>query len=375
MKFSVLLPTRNGGPYLNNCIDSILDQNYKDIELIISDNANSDETSNILDDYKFDSRVTVLRLENVVSVTDNWNNALFRAKGDYILMMGDDDLLLPGYFTHISALLSKYSNPDCILYNGYSYVAPNSISNHEHSFYSESHFNYGNDFLEEKELSYEQRFGVVRDMFNFIVRIPLNMQTTLVRRDVLEAFYPPFPDHYALNELLITAKSWVFSPQKLLVVGVSPKSFGHYYYGNKNEAGLNYLGINPEFEGMIPGSDLSNGMHMWLNLLKLRLGAKLQTLNVNRSAYIRRQVFAWYMQTRLGALSKRQFLNLFMHLTFADWLRLLASFFDQTSWNRLIRLLKISGGSSAQVQWDSLKPLPNIRNIAQFSDWISKDNS
>lgn len=375
MKFSVLLPTKNGAPYLKNCIESILDQDFKDIELIISDNANTDGTSEVINEYKLDPRVVILRLESAVSVTENWNNALFKAKGEYILMMGDDDLLLPGYFNNISILLSKYSDPDCVLYNGYSYVAPNSISSHEHSFYSDSHFNYGNDFKEEKILSYEQRFSVVKDMFNFKVRIPLNMQTTLVRREVLQNFHPPFPDHYALNELLITAKSWVFSPKKLLVVGVSPKSFGHYYYGNKNKAGLNYLGINPEFEGMIPGSDLSNGMHMWLNLLKLRLGEKIFNLNVNRAAYIRRQVFAWYMQARLGGLSAYQFLSLFKYLTITDWLRLSTSFFDRASWNRLMRLFKIRGGSSAEVQWASLKPLPAIRNIAQFSEWISKEKN
>src|SRR5688572_20083702 len=98
MKFSVLLPTRNGGPYLENCIHSILGQGYDDLELIISDNANTDKTPEIIAQYAADPRVKILRLEEPISVTDNWNNALFSASGDYIMMMGDDDLLLPGYF-------------------------------------------------------------------------------------------------------------------------------------------------------------------------------------------------------------------------------------------------------------------------------------
>ena len=43
MKFSVLLPTRNGGDFLKNTIRSILEQDHDDFELVISDNANTDD--------------------------------------------------------------------------------------------------------------------------------------------------------------------------------------------------------------------------------------------------------------------------------------------------------------------------------------------
>ena len=48
MKFSVLLPTRNGGKFLKDCISSILEESYEDFELIVSDNANTDETHEII---------------------------------------------------------------------------------------------------------------------------------------------------------------------------------------------------------------------------------------------------------------------------------------------------------------------------------------
>ena len=43
MKFSVLLPTRNGGDFLKNTIRSMLEQDHDDFELVISDNANTDD--------------------------------------------------------------------------------------------------------------------------------------------------------------------------------------------------------------------------------------------------------------------------------------------------------------------------------------------
>ena len=371
MKFSVLLPTRSGGPYLKNCINSILGQGYDDLELVVSDNANTDQTPQILARYASDARVKVLRLEQPVSVTDNWNNALFSASGDYIMMMGDDDLLLPGYFVRMAQIIEQYEQPDCVLHNGYSYVAPNSIGENKHGFYSRAHFNFGADMTREGVMSMEQRFSIVQDMFRFKVRIPLNMQTALVRRDKLPTFHPPFPDHYALNSLLLSADKWVFCPEKLLVVGVSPKSFGHYFYSSKHKSGMAYLGIDPEFTGMLPGSDLTNGMHMWLNLLKKNLGDKLKGVEVDRGGYVRRQVFSWHMQNKLNVLNRADFLLNLRLLSLRDWIGLTLSFFDKASWSRFGKIIQSSQKSSAELQWSSLEPLPGVVNIAQFSDWIT----
>jgi len=273
MKFSVLLPTRNGGKYLKNCITSILGEPYQDMELVVSDNANTDDTAGILKSFSNDSRLKVVRLTNPVAVTENWNSALSASKGDYILMMGDDDSLLPSYFKRMEEILKKYNNPDCVTYNAYSYMAPYSIGQDKQSYYKDPFYSFGGEFAEEKLIPEQERFQIVRDMFRFNNRIPLNMQTTLMLRSAMNqirggAFQPPFPDHYAINSLLLTVKSWVFVPEKLLVVGVSSKSFGHFAYDNQQEEGKRYLGINPDFKGQLPGADMNNCMHMWLALLK-----------------------------------------------------------------------------------------------------------
>ena len=378
MKFSVLLPTRNGGPYLENCIRSILEQDYSDLELIISDNANTDATPQIIRMFAGDSRVKALRIDSMVPVTDNWNNALFASSGDYILMMGDDDCLLPGYFRKMEQILDRHRQPDCVMYNAYSYVAPGSIDKNKHSFFCEEHFSYGSDFNQEGPMSKEQRVGVVRDMFRFKVRIPLNMQTTLLGRKALQnncggRFYPPFPDHYALNSLLLTGENWVFSPDRLLVVGVSPKSFGHYVYSDRQNSGLTYLGIATEFEGRLPGNELLNGMHVWLNLLKCNYPQLLAKVEVDRAAYVRRQFYAWIMKMRLGGIKARELLHNLALLSPADWFGLAATVADSSSWMRLLRMLfSARSKSNAETQWQSLRPLDGIADIRQFSHWLAQ---
>lgn len=381
MKFSVLLPTRNGGDYLENCIHSILDQGYEDMELVISDNANSDQTKEILSKFAGNARVKLLQLEEPVSVTDNWNNTLLASSGDYFLMMGDDDYLLPDYFLTMEDILNQYNDPSCVLHNAYSYVAPGSISDNAISYYSESHFNYGGEFDKKFRLTQEQCFSIVRDMFDFKVRIPLNMQTTLVSRKAFNLvnkglFQKPFPDHYALNSLLLAAPNWIFTPEKLLVVGVSPKSFGHFVFNNKQASGLSYLGICSEFEGRLPGNELLNGMHVWLNLLKENYDYLLRNIKVNRAGYVRRQLYAWFMQMKLGAIKFQELLHNLSLLSVSDWLGLFQTVVDKASWKRLARFLFLdSNKSGAQLQWHSLQPLESITDIRQFSEWLLNKKS
>lgn len=372
-RFSVLLPTRNGGLYIDNCIRSILEQDA-DLELIVSDNANTDDTPAVLERWRSDPRVRILRLDAPVPVTGNWNNALRAATGEYLLMMGDDDCLLPGSLRRLEALIARHAQPDCIIYNAYSYVAPGSVDNDDTSYYGERHFHYEPALDREMLLAPDLRRAIVRDMFRFRVRIPLNMQTTLVRRQAAGLvpgglFQPPFPDHFALNSLLLLAPQWVFVPEQLVVIGVSPKSFGHYVYSNQQASGLAYLGIDAQFAGRLPGNELLNGMHVWLSMLEKNYPDHLHGVRIDRAGYVRRQVYAWLMQRNLGSIATAELLGNFGRLGLRDWGGLAASVFDGQSWQRLLRFFTLSSKSDIEQQWGGLKPLPGIRNIAEFARW------
>jgi glycosyltransferase involved in cell wall biosynthesis len=375
-RYSVLLPTRNGGKFLRNCIESILSQEYDDFELVISDNANTDETPAIVEKYRTHPRVVTLRLDAPVPVTDNWNAALRASSGDYILMMGDDDFLLPDYFRRMDAILERHGDPDCVLYNGYSFVAPDSIGGDTKSFYSPRHFDFGPDLQSERQLSTDEQLGIVRDMFRWRIRIPLNMQTALVARSVGERikggfFQPPFPDHYALNALMLTGARWIFSPERLVVVGVSPKSFGHYVYSSREASGLAYLGIDPKSPGQLPGSPLLNGMHEWLYRLLASYPPELAGINVDRGGYVRRQIYNWLMQVKFGGLHWFEAIGRLRDLSAGDWMDVLSTPFDAESWRRLAGLVSRRSGA-AQTQITKLRRIDGCRDIAEFARWVAQ---
>jgi len=374
MRFSVLLPTRNGGKFLENCISTILDQSYRDLELIVSDNANTDNTKEVLASIS-DLRLKVIRTEEPVSVTENWNRALNASSGDYILMMGDDDCLLPGYFEKMDQILKKYNDPDCISCNGYSYIDTGSLNQNSENYYKDPFYQFGPEF-KEGLLSSQMRFNIVKDMFKFKVRIPLNMQPHLVSRKARgyvegDLFRPPFPDHFALNALLIHAKSWVYVPEKLIVVGVSPKSFGHFIFNFKQEEGKSYLGIDSDFEGQLPGTELNNCMYVWLNLLKSSYKEKLKNIEVNRSGYVRRQVYSWYQQYKAGVANSFDLARRFRMLSPGDWCGLFYSVLDKRSWQKLGPLVFGQKKNQVNQVFEDAIPLKNISNIREFADWIA----
>ena len=126
MRLSVLLPTRNGGALLHDCVKSVLDQPFEDMELIVSDNASEDETRDVLAGFH-DDRLRVVRLDEPIPVTDNWNNALAHSTGDYLLLIGDDDYLLPRYFERVDAMLREFGDPECLSYEAYAFAYPGAL--------------------------------------------------------------------------------------------------------------------------------------------------------------------------------------------------------------------------------------------------------
>lgn len=122
IKYSILLPPRSGAALLRACITAVLEQQYTSFELVVSDNANDDETPEILANYAGHPRVRIVRQDEPLPVADNWNAALAASCGERILLIGDDDLLLPGYFQRADDLLARHEHPEVLVHNGYTFA-------------------------------------------------------------------------------------------------------------------------------------------------------------------------------------------------------------------------------------------------------------
>ena len=94
-KVSIIIPTFNRANYLSQAIESALAQDYPNLEVIVSDNASTDTTREVVRKYVRNPRFKYFRNERNLGMAGNWRRALYEyATGDWALILSDDDYLI-----------------------------------------------------------------------------------------------------------------------------------------------------------------------------------------------------------------------------------------------------------------------------------------
>src|SRR2546430_8992564 len=107
-KVSIGMPVYNGADYIRRAVQSILAQDYEDFELIISDNASTDETESICREFaERDGRIRYFRNETNVGASQNYNNVFRLAKGQYFKWAAHDDECYPTMLRRCLELLER----------------------------------------------------------------------------------------------------------------------------------------------------------------------------------------------------------------------------------------------------------------------------
>lgn len=111
---SIGLPVYNGERYLSRAIDSILAQDFSDLELIISDNASEDATQEICQEYLGrDPRIRYYRNEQNVGASKNWRRVSELSNGEYFKWHGHDDWISPRFLRSCLEVLD--GDPNIVL--------------------------------------------------------------------------------------------------------------------------------------------------------------------------------------------------------------------------------------------------------------------
>ena len=372
MKYSILIPSKNGEKYIRNVILSVLDQDYKNYEIIVGDNNNSSNFKKIL--KKFGSKIKVVKHKKDIPVYDNWQSCLNKAKGDYMIMLGDDDCLLKGALRKLNNIIIENNKPDCVTVNGISFYDSGCLNNSNKCGYKNLYFDYKLNRIDEGFLTDDTKEEIIKKIFSFKNLLPLNMQPHIVsikyiKRNYREKiFQAPFPDHYAIHSLLIKNCKWYISYKKIVGVGINNKSFGNYFYSNKINEGMSYLGINiKSFKfDFIPGSVLNNCMLVWLNKLKKNYSYKLKNIEIDRSEYVSRQFFYSINCYINSSLKLTDLINFILKLSVQDLFFLFKGFFKITYYNKAIA--KVINFKSSKFGIQGIKIIQNKNtNIYKFT--------
>jgi glycosyltransferase involved in cell wall biosynthesis len=287
VRFSVLLPTRNRLDLLQYAIESVRRQDFGDWEVVISDNDSSEDVEGYVASLG-DSRIRWVRTDRFLPVTDNWNNALANSRGEYIVMLGDDDCLLKGCLRTLSDLIARFSEPDAVYVEAVQFAYPGVIPGHPKGFVQTGYSDLLRGGSEPFLLTRAQRRDAVRKSMALRLSFSYNMQHCVVSRRLVDRLAPygplfqsPYPDYYASNVVMLEATEVLAIPQPMVVIGISPKSFGYYYFNDRAAEGTELLGsLSPSFvpaearSSLLPGNPLLTSWYVSMVCIERNFGGR-----------------------------------------------------------------------------------------------------
>lgn len=113
-KVSVLIPCYNTEEYLSRCLDSVISQTYKNLEIVLLDDGSTDNSLNIMKEYQAkDDRITIISRENRGIATSR-NELIEKSTGEYASFVDSDDYISNDYISSMMEAIEK-SNSDIAL--------------------------------------------------------------------------------------------------------------------------------------------------------------------------------------------------------------------------------------------------------------------
>jgi glycosyltransferase involved in cell wall biosynthesis len=198
---SICIPAYARPEYLRQAIESVLDQTFTDIEVVITDDAGDCE--HVAESFG-DARVRYSANATNLGMARNWEKALTLSRGKYVGLLMDDDRLLPSYVSTLHAVLEANSDVGVAFANHY--------------------FDHDGVLSARAELIAP---GIYRDMLLELIRHnPVPICSTLMRREVMLGLLP-LPDTHAADIIMmaraaVSGAAFYYVTEPLMVYRVHP---------------------------------------------------------------------------------------------------------------------------------------------------------
>lgn len=122
MKISICIPTYNRSKHLQNCLHSIFsNQSISEIEfeVCVSDNCSTDNTEEVVQAISKKYPIKYNRNPSNLGIPRNFLKVVSMAEGEFVWLIGDDDLLLPNALEQLNGLINRYKDVDFFFINSY----------------------------------------------------------------------------------------------------------------------------------------------------------------------------------------------------------------------------------------------------------------
>ena len=251
---TVIVPVYNVAPYLNECIDSICKQSYRNLQIVLVDDGSTDGSSDICDAWqRRDNRIEVIHKENG-GLPSARKAGLSLARGNYVAFVDGDDWLELNCFELLCGLIPKCAADiiafSCVEeYSSYSKIVDNNIPD---GFYSK------------QWLAENKNLWFVGEVF-FSWGILPHLCDKIIKTELIKEKYGQIPNNISFGEDAASSFPCINKAESLLVVN-KPL----YHYRQRSGSMVKYDGelANSNFTGLyrVLANMVSDDIHMQVKL-------------------------------------------------------------------------------------------------------------
>lgn len=226
-KVSIVIPTLNRAQLLRSALKSALDQQYEDLEIVVSDDESNDDTEAVARSFG-DPRVVYVRTGERLNMPDSFEFALKQATGTYLTFLTDDSYLMPDCISTAMDAMQKHG-VDLVVWRHCGYFDPEWIEPERRNTLYMPKVTYGATELNSAE-SLARWFRGIRTVSAEMPRA-IN---SLCHRSLVEKilarqkrfFLSPAPDHSSGAAMLLNTERYLLIDEPLVIDGVAPASIG-----------------------------------------------------------------------------------------------------------------------------------------------------
>ena len=294
---SVVIPTRNRAHLLRYALQSVVTQDWDDFEIIVSDNDSSDNTRQVVERYA-DKRIRYVRTDKYLYLYDHWNFAFRKASGRYLLLLADDDALVPNALLTFFNLVETTANPfiGCRFVDYYSPDFP--VKSRQNTLFVPPFTG------EVKQV--ESRYALDQCFRFNPAYYPL--ATTLISKEIIDDLFrrfgkffdEPFQEHIAYPMAYSTIPHYIQLDKPLVVLGRTPDSLGPRYFWFNQDATWSESGDNLFQYAPLKGTYITNGVAEALLRAKHNLPENFQDIEMSMVDYYRSYYADMLAQQKIG---------------------------------------------------------------------------
>lgn len=224
IKFTVIIPTRERADTLYHCLRTVVEQDYGELAIIVSDNASQDNTKYVVDSFA-DARIKYINTGSRVSMSHNWEFALSHVSDGWVTFLGDDDGMFPGALKRIASVINA-TGTSAITSKWHFYFWPqNTVDQNKLTVSFASGYEIRNcqEWLKKLMLGHADYHDLPYVYTGGFVEVKLLHQA---RNSSGRFFCSMTPDAYSAVAIASTTKTYVMLQEPVCVMGVSAHSNG-----------------------------------------------------------------------------------------------------------------------------------------------------